>query len=234
MFTTAGACLFVASEQFGDPLTVVRFPGRYNSLQWNRRAKPEPQQGKSVMPLVIRTLTILLLAFSAAPLLADDKDEIRSVIPQATAMQKADFDKITKESASPEAIKDRSFTLQVALLKFNDKRSKEQLLEFKWLNERLKPTDLANEWNGSVRLGNLAIPLKPVTAVHGNRITAITCDVKGDQATGEFSFRVPKLYEGTANYIAARQDGKWQITDLKLPAHKIHLVRGEDGLWSEN
>ena len=43
-----------------------------------------------------------------------------------------------------------------------------------------------------------------MTLVHADRIRGVTCEVKGDTATGTVSYEVPKLYRGKFNYVAQR------------------------------
>ena len=73
----------------------------------------------------------------------------------------------------------------------------------------------------------------PATMIHAGRITDCTChQVNGDQYAGTVSYEVPKLYRGKFDYVAKRNGGKWQITELSMSAYKVHLVRGEDGKWN--
>ena len=74
-------------------------------------------------------------------------------------------------------------------------------------------------------------PTGPVTLVHADRIRGVTCEVKGDTATGTVSYEVPKLYRGKFNYVAQRTGGAWQITELSMPAWGIHAVRDRHGTW---
>ena len=41
----------------------------------------------------------------------------------------------------------------------------------------------------------------------------------------------PSLYEGKADYVATRKAGKWGITELKMSANKIHIIRDKKGVW---
>ena len=130
-------------------------------------------------------------------------------------------------------ITDKSLTLQLFAMKPNSDRTKEQLEEYKTLVDIPKPSELAAEIYRVRRIGSLIIPLGPVTAIHAERITDFTCTVDDDDAQGTVSFKVPDLYQGKVQYVAQRKNGKWQITEFLLPAHGIHIVRGDSGLWSE-
>ncbi|MEQ8788137.1 MAG: hypothetical protein RIC55_17650 [Pirellulaceae bacterium] len=130
-------------------------------------------------------------------------------------------------------IEDKSLTLKLFGMKLNKDRTEEQLEEYKTLTESPRASDLAAEIFRARRIGSVFITLSPVTAIHAERITGFTCEVDGDTARGTVSYKVPELYEGKANYVALRKDDSWRITEFLLPAHKIHLIRGEDGKWTE-
>ena len=173
-------------------------------------------------------MTIFLVATS---LLADDKEEIRKLIPDATAMKKEDLTKLATSPSAPKAadIEDKSITLYILSMRAD--RTDEQVQEFKMLNETPRPSDLAKEISRSRRIGSFELTLGPTTAIHGDRIKDISCEVDGDTARGSVTFHVPNLYEGKLDYIAERQDEAWRITELLMPAHGIHIARGENGLW---
>ena len=115
----------------------------------------------------------------------------------------------------------------------NKDRTDEQLEEYKTLTEVLKPSDLAAEIYRARRIGKIVIPLGPVTAIHVERITNFTCEIDGDTARGTVSYKVPDLYRGNVNYVAQRKGDTWRITEFLMPAHEIHIVRDDDGKWSE-
>ena len=55
------------------------------------------------------------------------------------------------------------------------------------------------------------MPAGPVTFVQADRIGEVTCDVKGDTATGIVSYEVPKLYRGKFHYVAGRKGGAGRL-----------------------
>jgi hypothetical protein len=112
-----------------------------------------------------------------------------------------------------------------------DAKAKE---EFRFLTPRpAKPSELAAEMYRSWSLGGSKVVLAPVTMIHANRITKITCDVKGNTAKGVVSFEVPKLYAGQVDYVARKIDGTWRIVEFAMPAQEIRVVLGENGKWKE-
>lgn len=91
-------------------------------------------------------------------------------------------------------------------------------------------TDLAKEIYGrhARRIGGRLVLNRPVTFLSADRITNVTAEAEGDEATGTVSFKAPELYEGTAQYTALREDGAWRITEWRMPAHDIHLIYDDE------
>jgi hypothetical protein len=177
-------------------------------------------------------VTILFLAPDST-LRADDLKEIRNLIPAAAAMTLGDMDKLATSTTPPKPsdVESKTLTLMLFSLKGGDDEKAKK--EFRYLTERIpKPSQLAMEINRFVKgRGKIRFALGPVTMIHADRITDVTCKVDGDMATGTVSFKVPSLYEGKADYVARRKAGKWQITEFKLPANKVHIVRDDKGVW---
>ena len=72
-----------------------------------------------------------------------------------------------------------------------------------------------------------------VTAVHLDRITELKCVVSDDSAKGMVAYKVPSLYSGQFKYEAKREQEKWRIVRITMPARKIDLIRDEDGNWKK-
>ena len=166
----------------------------------------------------------------ASELFADDKAEIRRLIPAATSMTRKYLMTMLK-AQTPKAsdFEDKSLTLMLLVLPISEDREAKK--EFRFLNERLtKPQKILEEvYRGGVV--RKLFPNSPITFIHADRITDVTCKAKGDTATGTISFKVPSLCEGKVNYKAIRKSGKWRITELKMPANKIHIARDDKGVW---
>jgi hypothetical protein len=163
--------------------------------------------------------------------------DIKALIPAATAMSPDDFQKL---ATSAEGMKPSDFaeqSLTVMLLGVQRGRSEEAEKEFKWLFEggMAKPSAIVDEISRQgPLLRKLGVRPEPITFVHADRITGCTCTVKADTATGTVSYQAPGLYEGKFDYIAKREKGKWQITELVMPARKTHIVRNAKGMWEKS
>lgn len=73
-----------------------------------------------------------------------------------------------------------------------------------------------------------------VTLIQPEYITDLTCQVKGDAATGVVSFEAKDLYQGRVEYTARRSGKAWRVTEFRLPGHKIRLSRSADGKWKKS
>ena len=190
----------------------------------------------------MRQLLLLPAIFSVGLLhaSADDAQVIRELIPCESAMMRADFDRLATSPSTlkPADVEDKSLTLMLfAQMKVEKGQTTEQQEQFRYLlGDRPvmpKPSDLAKEMCRDRRTGKRRIVLAPVTYIHGDRITDCTCNVDGDVATGTVSFKVPRLYQGEVDYVARRLEGNWFIVEFIMSAYKIHIIRGDDGMWKE-
>jgi len=170
-------------------------------------------------------------------LFADDrpaKEQIREYITQAAAMQRADFNAIARATGTPkvEDYSDKSLTL---VLLFNTGiREEGKFDQFQFQTDRTpRPNELVGEVNRGLGGYPLFLPTAPVSMIHQDRITDITCEVKGNKATGVVSYQVPGMYFGKVKYIAEKTPTHWYITELIVSDYDIHLIRGERGLWKE-
>lgn len=178
----------------------------------------------------------VLLVASPAPdrAMADAIAEIKALVPKASAMRKADFDRLATSPTSPKSsdFKDKSLTLMLFALRPKDDEQARK--EFRFLGQRPpKAAAVGKEMYRTLGMGRLRVLAAPITMIHANRITDVTCKIEGEVARGTISFHVPKLYEGRVDYVARRAGGKWRIEELLMPAYGIHIVRTKDNLWQE-
>ncbi len=171
----------------------------------------------------------------------DPAAEIIRLIPAATAMTQAQFDTLFATKSHPALYdpQETSLTLRILELRPAADASQEARDEFELLAD--DPATLA-----AVKIRDAISPVPtrrlrkpwnyvapgPRTMVRAERITGQTCELSGDAATGTVSYEVPDLYRGKFNFVAKRSDGRWQITELAMPARKIHLLRKEGGGWA--
>ena len=185
-----------------------------------------------------KSLLFIFLVTACVPvtLNADDrpaKDQIRTYITQAAAMQRADFNQMATMSTSPKAedVEDKSLTLLLFAHRFSPDNETEQFQLLSGYHP--KPAELAQIVNRGFGGGALFIPTAPVSIIQQDYITDVTCEVDGEQASGVVSFEVPKVYRGKVTYIAEKKPSHWHITELMMSDLDLHLVRGEGGIWIE-
>ena len=171
----------------------------------------------------------------------DPAAEIIRLIPAATAMTQVQFDTLFATKSHPALYdpQETSLTLRILELRPAADASQEARDEFELLAD--DPATLAAV---QIRDAISPVPVRrvrnpwnyvapgPRTMVRAERISGHTCEVSGDAATGTVSYEVPDLYRGKFNFVAKRIDGRWQITELAMPARKIHLLRKEGGGWA--
>lgn len=177
--------------------------------------------------LMILAVTISLMDNS--PIRADVRAEIRKLVPEASAMKQADFERLAR-SAMPKKtdVDEKSLTLMLWNVEITPDASEAQNKEFRY-HRPPKPRELVDEvYRVALRVGKRVVLKGPVTFLSADRITNVTAGVEGEQAVGTVSFKAPKLYEGTVHYTARRQDNAWRITEWRLPAHGMHLVYDDE------
>lgn len=181
-------------------------------------------------------LVLVLHAAQTAGAADRDAEEIKALIPAATAMSLADFDRIASGSELPKPSSLKSQPLTLILLTLKPKADEAARSEFRFLGDgpsgAAKPAALAGEMTRFVRgSGRFRFATGPVTLLHADRITKHKCNVDGDSATGTVSFTVPKLIQGSVRYVAGRKDSKWRIEQFAIPAHETRIVLADDGTW---
>ncbi len=183
----------------------------------------------SVLFLIAMTSFGGVLGAAEAP---SDEEQIRGLIPRATAIDREVWEKITRASQTPtmESFNDRSLSAELFLL--DDKTAENSNGTFRFLGERLRrPDKLVKEMSPGIDDGRSRVDAKPITMIHAERITSFLVTIDGDKATGSLKFRVPELYEGQANFVATRNSSKWQIIEMSMPKVGIHIARDATGRW---
>jgi hypothetical protein len=165
---------------------------------------------------------------------ADDAAEIKKLVPAASAMSKADFEKLAHSDTALKAsdVEDKSLTFMLLAVRMrDDAKAREQ---FRYIAPGpIRPSELVAEIYRTLNLGGTRVPLGPVTMIQADRITGLTCTVEGDTAKGTISFEVPKLYTGKVDYVARKAKGKWRIEEFHMPAYEIHVALGKNGKWEQ-
>ncbi len=163
---------------------------------------------------------------------SDAEETLRRLIPHASAMDRATFEKMAKPNETPtkESFNDRSLTAELLVLDYDQVQKSKG--DFRYLTKGPPPPNLlAKEMYRSIGVGKNRVPTAPVTLIHANRITKYEVTIEGTQATGDFEFRVPELCEGQAEFAAEKFDTGWQIVEFRMPGLGLAIRRDEAGSW---
>lgn len=178
----------------------------------------------------------ILLILLAVPVIAGEdskiEDQIRELIPAATAIDREIYKKIVSGKINPikEALTNHSLTAELMVLSSDVVRKPSD--DFRYLTEvPPKPTAMASEMYRSLGIGNLALYTYPVTMIHEDRITQCQVDIDGERAAGTFKFQVPDLYEGQADFVAERKESDWRLVAFRMNGLGIHIRRDNAGQW---
>jgi hypothetical protein len=69
------------------------------------------------------------------------------------------------------------------------------------------------------------------TIIRPEYIVDCTCQSEGDRAEGVVAFRAPGVYEGQVEFTARRTEGRWAVTEFRMPAYRLATRRTSDGTW---
>ena len=165
---------------------------------------------------------------------ADDQSAIRQAVVYDSAMSHTDFKRMADSRNGIKPFNDNSLTWAIMSLSGDDDVRTNP--DFRVLHaEDSKPAELAAAWQNEIYrervTGDRRILTHPITIIHADRITSITCEVKGAIATGVVAFKVPELYQGSVRYSANKGESGWVISEFEMPNRRIHLVRNPNGFW---
>jgi hypothetical protein len=68
--------------------------------------------------------------------------------------------------------------------------------------------------------------------IQPNYITDCTCESTAERAEGVITFK-HDLFAGRIPFVAQATKDGWIITEFRLPQYKTRVVRGKDGVWSQ-
>lgn len=161
-------------------------------------------------------------------------ERFRKLIPAATAIDRKEFEAITRSPNAPTAKSFDQHSLTAALMLHKirplEGKSAEQ---FRYLNDGPpRPIKIAQEMYRPVGAGNVVLFVPPVTMIQSERITRCEAKLEGKTARGSFDFRVPDLYEGSADFVAKKKDDDgWQMVEFQMKTIGIHVARDAEGKW---
>ena len=157
-------------------------------------------------------------------------DRARELIPRASSLSRAEYEDILKHPPVwLREIKNQSLTaLLLAVDPFDARKENPGAGKgFRYFapTEELVPSSLLE---AAIEGGS---GTEFVSLIQPEYITNCSCLSQGEFARGRVDYRAGKLYEGSAEFTAQRQDGEWQIVAFEVPEYRLITRRQPDGSW---
>ncbi|WP_020470861.1 hypothetical protein [Zavarzinella formosa] len=168
---------------------------------------------------------VVLLALSSAGSAQDAKltvDLAKKLLPEAAGISNAEF-KDFLENPKPDAVKSKSLSFVFLTLRPTMNPAADK--EFRILGEDLAVSQITQAMWISKEQGYASF-------IQAKNITECTCESTAERAEGVVSFK-SDLFAGRIPYVAKATKDGWIITEFRLPQYKIRVVRGKDGVWSQ-
>lgn len=173
----------------------------------------------------ILSVVVLMVVSSAGN--ADDAkltvDLAKKLLPQAAGISNTDF-KALSEDPRQEVVKSKSLSLVLLALKPPTKNPG-AAKEFRVLGDAIRPSDIAEAMWISKDEGYASF-------IQPKYITECRCESTAERAEGVVTFK-HDLFAGRIPFVAQATKEGWIITEFRLPQYKIRVVRGKDGVWSQ-
>ena len=170
---------------------------------------------------------VVLVALSSAGSAQDAKltvDLAKKLLPPAAGISNADFKALSKDPR-PDVVKSKSLSLVLLALRPPKNPDAATLKEFRFLEDAITPSDIAQAMWISKDKGYASF-------IQPKYITDCTCESTAERAEGVVSFK-SDLFAGRIPFVAQATKDGWVITEFRLPQYKTRVVRGKDGVWSQ-
>ncbi|MFO0877391.1 MAG: hypothetical protein U0840_08445 [Gemmataceae bacterium] len=172
-------------------------------------------------------VAIVLLALTSVGRGQDAKltgDQARKLLPAAAGIRNADFEALMKDRKA-DAVESKSLSLVILTLRPRGNPDAAMKQEFRMIGEAIKVSDITQAMWVSREQGYASF-LQP------DYITACTVTSTAERAEGVVTFQ-SDYFAGRIPFVAKATKGGWVITEFRMPRYKIRVVRGKDGLWSQ-
>ena len=168
---------------------------------------------------------VVLIALSSAGSAQEAKltvDIAKKLLPAAAGISNADFEALAKDPR-PDVVKSKSLSL--VLLALRPPKNQDAHKEFRVLGNAIKVSDITEAMWISKDEGYASF-------IQSKYITDCTCKSTAERAEGVVTFQ-SDLFAGCIPFVAQATKGGWIITEFRLPLYKTKVVRGKDGVWSQ-
>ena len=168
---------------------------------------------------------VVLVALSSAGSAQDAKltvDLAKKLLPQAAGISNADLEALS-ENPRPDAVKSKSLSL--VLLALRPPKNPDAVKEFRILGDDINVSDITQAMWISKDKGYASF-------IQPNDITECSCESTAERAEGVVTFK-SDLFAGRLPFVAQATKDGWIITEFRLPLCATRVVRGKDGVWSQ-
>ena len=169
---------------------------------------------------------VVLIALSSAGSAQDAKltvDLAKKLLPPAAGISNADF-KALSEDPRPDVVKSKSLSL--VLFALRPPKNPDADKEFRVLGDGpIRVSDITQAMWISKGKGYASF-------IQPKYITECSCESTAERAEGVVTFK-SDLFAGRIPFVAQATKDGWVITEFRLPQHKTKVVRGKDGVWSQ-
>jgi hypothetical protein len=176
--------------------------------------------------------SLVFLAVLAWPCSAQEAkltaEAAKKLLPQAAGMSNADAKALGEaEATSPDRIKSKSLSLVLLALDPEiAEKNPAALKEFRYLGAGFpSPDRIAKAMSISKGQGY-------VSFIQAKYITDCTCESTAERAEGVVTFK-NEVYAGRIAFVAHATKAGWVISEFRLPQYKTKVVRGKDGVWTQ-
>jgi hypothetical protein len=151
-------------------------------------------------------------------------DQAKKLLPSAAGISNADFKALSKDPR-PDVVKSKSLSLVLFTLRPPKKPDAAKDKEFRVLGENIRVSDITEAMWVSKDEGYASF-------IQPKDIIECTCKSTAERAEGVVTFK-HDLFAGRIPFVAQATKDGWIITEFRLPLYKIRVVRGKDGVWSQ-
>jgi len=181
----------------------------------------------NTMKYLVFSLLALVALSSAGKAEEDAKltvEGAKKLLPQAAGISNADS-KALSEKGPRAVVESKSLSYVLLALKPPAKKNPAADKEFRILGKDINPSDVFEAMWISKDKGYASF-------IQPKYVTDCTCESTARRAEGVVTFE-SDLFAGRIPFVAEATKDGWVITEFRLPQYKTKVVRGKDGVWSQ-
>jgi hypothetical protein len=155
---------------------------------------------------------------------------IRELVPAAAGIPNEELARVAAGNAPPLPENYRTQPLTLGLLTFKILPQVDGLAEVKEARKAEfavlaeNPRALSAEMKRSAASGYSSL-------LQADSIQSITCELSGGMANGVITFEAPNVCRGKVEYSAVCENGRWSITEFRLPVRRWTFRRVDSDRW---